>query len=375
MALENDNGNGLNVSMPVQPMYSNGGNYGGGYGGYGFPMMGYPVMPMMGGFGGGFGNMFGGDGAWILLLLLLCGGGWGGLGGMLGGFGLGGWGMMDGAFPWLLASNANNQNATNAGFDNLGLTSALSGIQSAVTSGNGDTQLGLANLSRQVCETGGDIQNSLCNGFAGVNANISNTAAQGEIAAQGRHSALTQQLYNNELNSLNRSFAEQTANTAGLNAIQNQLADCCCENRLAVQGLGNTIVSEACADRAAISDGIRDVLTATQAQNQRILDKLCDQELQAERRENQELRTRLSMADLAASQTAQTARLLADNAAQTQQIENYVRPQINPAYIVPNPYAYNFYPNNGWNGGCGGNWNGNFGGNPFGNVGFGNGSF
>lgn len=215
MALDESNG-GIQATMPVQPM-----GYGGGYG-----------YPMMGGFGnfGGFGNLFGGDGAWLILLLLLCGGGWGGLGGMLGGFG--GWGGMMGMgaefgmFPWLLASNANNQNATNAGFDNLGLTTALSGIQSAVTSGNGDTQLSLANLSRQVCETGGNIQNSLCGGFAGVNANISNTAAQGEIAANGRHNALTNQLFNNEINSLNRSFAEQTANTAGFNAVQGQIAQC-----------------------------------------------------------------------------------------------------------------------------------------------------
>lgn len=44
MALTDDNG--FNVSMPVAPM--NGGNYGGGWG---YPM-GFPVMPMMGGYGG-----------------------------------------------------------------------------------------------------------------------------------------------------------------------------------------------------------------------------------------------------------------------------------------------------------------------------------
>ena len=86
--------------------------------------------------------------------------------------------------------------------------------------------------------------------------------------------------------------------------------------------------------------------------------KLCDQELQAERRENDNLRTQLNMANLAASQTAQTSRLLADNAAQTQAIENYVRPQINPAYVVPNPYAYNYFPGWGNNNGCGCNGNG-----------------
>ena len=46
-----------------------------------------PVAPMYGG-NGGFGNGFGGDGWWIILLLLFAGGGWGnGFGGGFGGYG------------------------------------------------------------------------------------------------------------------------------------------------------------------------------------------------------------------------------------------------------------------------------------------------
>lgn len=318
MALTDENTNGM--VMPVQPM----GGYGGGWGNVGYTM---PVAPM---YGGGFGNGFGGDWGSLIVLFIIAA--------MFGGFG-GGWGMGGfdgGAFPWLLASNANNQNATNAGFDNVGLNASLSGIRSDITSGFGDVQLGIAGLSRQVCETGNGVT----------------------AAVTGAQNAIAQQLYTNEIGSLNRSFAEQTANSAGFTGLQSKLADCCCENRLATQALQNVVQSEAAANRAASA-----------AQTQAILDKLCDQELQAERRENAELRSRINMLDLAQSQANQTARLLADNAAQTQQIENYVRPQINPAYIVPNPYAYNFNPVGGW--GYGGN--GGF--NPFGNVGFGNGSF
>lgn len=123
-----------------------------------------------------------------------------------------------------------------------------------------------------------------------------------------------------------------------------------------------------------MSDGIRDVIAAQTAGTQRILDKLCDQELQAERRENDQLRTQLNMANLAASQSAQTAALIADNTQQTQYIVNRVAPYPIPAYPVCNPYNYNGY-GFGFNG-FGNNFGNGFGGfNPFGNVGFGNGSF
>ena len=56
-------------------------------------------MPVAPAYGGGYGNgsgFFGGDWAWIILLLLIGGGGWG-----MGGFGMGGmmWPMMMGGVP------------------------------------------------------------------------------------------------------------------------------------------------------------------------------------------------------------------------------------------------------------------------------------
>jgi hypothetical protein len=119
--------------------------------------------------------------------------------------------------------------------------------------------------------------------------------------------------------------------------MQSQQAECCCENRLGLANLGADIAREACADRAAVADALKDVIAQNTAQTQRILDKMCQQELDAERRENQNLRTQLNMANLAASQTAQTSRILADNAAQTQALEQYLNPVPIPAYPVQNP--------------------------------------
>ena len=197
------------------------------------------------------------------------------LGGWGGNFG-GGFGGND-MYPWM-----NNSNQISTGFQNQMLNDGITGIQN-----------GIQGISTQLC--------------------------------------------NNQLADLERSFAAQTANTAGMNALQSQLANCCCDNRSAIADLKFTVSTEACADRNAISSALRDVLSATQAQTQTILDKMCAQEIEALRTRNAELQTQVNMLALAASQTAQTAALVADNTAQTQYLVNRIAPYPVPAYTVTNP--------------------------------------
>lgn len=201
------------------------------------------------GFGGnGFGN-FGGDGWWIILLLLFAGG-WGN-----GGFGGGN------AVPFMM----NTGNEVQSGFN-----------QSALMAGIGDLNAGIFGL-----------QNSLCNGFAGVNAAIANSAAQAEIAANGRQMA-----------SMNQNFA-----------LQSQMASCCCENRLGLANLGADIARENCADRAALADGVRDIIESQSRGIQLILDKMCQTEIDNLKSQNLSLQNQVNMLNLAASQTAQTAQI------------------------------------------------------------------
>ena len=144
---------------------------------------------------------------------------------------------------------------------------------------------------------------------------ISNGFAAAEAAAAARQAASTQQSF----------------------ALQQQFADCCCENRLGIANLGADIAREACADRAAVSDGIRDVLVNQDANTQRILDMMCQDKIDAKNERIAELQTQLNIANLSASQTAQTAQLLADNARQTTALEQYLNPAPIPAYMVQNP--------------------------------------
>lgn len=231
--------------------------------------------------GGGFGNGFGGDGWWIILLfILLANGGWGN-----GGFGGNGGG---GLYPWM-----NQAEITTGGFQNAATNSAISSLQNSVIAGFGD------------------VQNALCSGFAGV----ANGFAQAEIAENARQMA-----------SMNQMFGLST-----------QFANCCCENRLGLANLGADIAREACADRAAVSDALRDVIAANTASTQRILDQMCNDKIDAKNERIADLERQLTMANLAASQNAQTAAILANNEAQTTALEQYLAPVPRPAYIVQNP--------------------------------------
>lgn len=131
-------------------------------------------------------------------------------------------------------------------------------------------------------------------------------------------------------------FQNQALQTQ-LSSLQTQMNTCCCENRLATANLQAVIQSENCTDRSVISDGIRDILANQSANTQRILDQMCNDKIDAKNERIADLERQLTMANLAASQTAQTAQLLADNAKQTVALEQYLNPTPIPAYMVQNP--------------------------------------
>lgn len=141
----------------------------------------------------------------------------------------------------------------------------------------------------------------------------------------------------------------QANQTALLNNIAMAQQNCCCENRAAVADLRYTVATEACADRSAINDALQAVTAQNNANTQRILDMMCQDKIDAKNEKIAELQNQLTMANLAASQNAQTAAILTDNLAQTQALEQYLAPVPRPAYIVQNPSCCT--PN--FNTGCG----------------------
>ena len=99
---------------------------------------------------------------------------------------------------------------------------------------------------------------------------------------------------------MNRSFDVQTSILQGFNGIQGQLAQCCCDNKTATLQTQAVVQNEGNLTRLAI-----------QSQTQAILDRLCEQEIETLRQANANLQQQLNAANLAASQTAQTAQIIA----------------------------------------------------------------
>ena len=212
-------------------------------------------------------NGWGGSmGEWIIGLVAL---GMLGNGGLFGGFG-GGYGGMMYEFPWLLTGQNGINNNVNDGFDNLHLSNQIEGTRDAVNT----------------------LANSLCTSTASINSNIANGFYNSEISANNR-----------AINQMQDTFA-----------LSRQFADCCCENRLGIANLNSTILSENCADRAALQEGVRDIIANDTNNTRAILDKLCQLELdgvksQVEAKNDRiaDLQRELTMKDLQASQIAQNA--------------------------------------------------------------------
>lgn len=238
----------------------------------------YPSIPLVANVdGNGNGNGMFGDGAWwiVVFVLFIAFGGWGN--------GFGNWG------------NGNNGvgGEIQRGFDNSAVISKLDGITNGL------------------CDGFYAVNNGMLTGFNGINTNILQTGFG------------IQQAIN----------ADTVANMQNTNALQAQLANCCCETREAIQGVNYNMAQNTCALQNTMNSNTRDIIDSQNAGTRAILDYLCQEKISSLQAENNDLRR-------AASQDRQSALLTTAMASQTQQIINAVNPAAIPAYVVPNPNAY-----------------------------------
>jgi hypothetical protein len=302
----------------------------------------------------GFGG-FSGDGCWwIILFLLFAMGGWNN-GGFGGGFG----GGADGMYPWLSNGQKEIMQNTNDGFNTLQLANQLTGLNNSVQG-----------ISTQLCGCCADINQNLCNGFAGVNqtvnsgfANTNQTISSGfanaETAANARQMTNMQQNFNNQIATL-QGF---NGVTQGFNQIGSQLADCCCENRLASCQTQNIIQNEGNATRFADANNTRDIIESQNRNSQAILDKLCQLELdgvKAQLEAKNDLIGQLRQENLyargQASQVAQTADIRASQAVTANQLVSELRSCPIPSQpVYGNTPIFTCNGNNGCGCGCGNN--------------------
>lgn len=240
------------------------------------------------------GNWGDGNGWWVLIILFAIFGGWGN-------GGWGGNGANGGATPY--STSAVTQADLQRGFDTQSIVSKLDGITNGL------------------CDGFYAVNNGMLTGFNGINTNILQTGFG------------IQQAIN----------ADTVANMQNTNALQSQLANCCCETREAIQGVNYNMAQNTCALQNTMNSNTRDIIDSQNAGTRAILDYLCNEKISSLQAENNDLRR-------AASQDRQSALLTTAMASQTQQIINAVNPAPIPAYQVPNP---NVYYGCGCNSGCG----------------------
>lgn len=191
-------------------------------------------------------GMFGGNGAWwiiILFLFVFCG--WGG-----------NWG------------GGNRTGGQGTAMDGYVLTSDFANIERKIDS----------------------VNSGLCDGFYaqaqlinGTQMQMANGFAQAELSRSNQQAALMQMLY----------------------TMSAQQADCCCKTQTAIQGVNYNLATQACETRNAIQNGTRDIIDAINCGIRGIDQRLTAQEIAAKDARIAEQNQQLFAAQLAASQAAQ----------------------------------------------------------------------
>lgn len=159
-------------------------------------------------------GMFGGDGSWwIIVLFIFAFFGWGN----------NGWGNNGNGGGY--AATAATQADIQRGFDNSAVISKLDGINSGL------------------CDGFYAMNNGMLTGFNGINTNIMQTGFG------------IQQAIN----------ADTVANMQNANALQSQLANCCCETREAIQGVNYNMAQNTCALQNTMNSNTRDIIDSQNA--------------------------------------------------------------------------------------------------------------
>lgn len=197
-------------------------------------------------------GMFGGNGAWWIIILLLFG--WGGRGfGFGGGYGQGGCGCEPCATQADVRAAVDQQTLiSKLDQQTYGLADSTYALNNAITSG-------FHGVDNAICTLGYNVQN-------------------------------------------------------GFNGLSHQLAQCCCDNRAAIADVKYAMATESCATRNTIQNTTRDIIDNANANSRAILDFLTQDKIATLTAENQALKFQASQtaqnAFITANQEAQTAELI-----------------------------------------------------------------
>lgn len=256
---------------------------------------------------GGFGE--GGWSAWIIIFLIFAIFGWNGNGfgnRGNGGTGSNGSGAMD---NYVLASDfATIQRQLSDGFNDL--TSQTRYIQNGLCDGFYNQAQLINGVNTNIAGTTAAIQQSLCQGFNGVN--------------QG----LTTNGY-------------ETRNA--ISDVGYRLQDCCCQTQRAIDGVNFNMAQNTCAITTGANNNTRDIIDVINASYNNLHNEIVANRIEDKNAQIQAQQNEINALRLSASQAAQNTYLI-----------DQLKPCPSPSYIVPNPNCcYNYNVTGGCGTGCG----------------------
>ena len=253
----------------------------------------------------GFGD--GNSGWWIILFLIFALGGWnrgfGGFGNGFGGYGGSTGGVADG---YVLASDF------------------------------AQVDRKLDTISNGICDSTFALNNTMTNGFA----NVQNTLCQG---FSGINTAITTNGYETRLGVQN--LASQLANCCC--DIRQQISDCCCTTQRGIDGVNYNMAMNTSALQNTLCNNTRDIIDNQNANYRALHDEIVANRIEDKNAQIAAQQNEINALRLAASQERQNSYLI-----------DQLKPCPSPSYIVPNPNCcYNYGINGfGYNSNCGCNY-------------------
>lgn len=200
----------------------------------GTPMMTMPVAPAGMSGNGGYGNMWGDNWIWLIVLFIF------------------GWGR-----------NGFGGNGNNGVMDGYVLTSDFANIERKLDA-----------VNNGICDSTFALNNAITGGFATTTQALNSGFQTAELSRANQQAALMQQL----------------------NAMQMQNQECCCENRAAIAQVRYDMATQACDTRNTVNTAARDIIDNQNQNSRAILDFLTQSKLQDLQNANQELRLQASQA-------------------------------------------------------------------------------
>lgn len=252
-----------------------------------------PVMEVGNNNGNGFGGYGNGDWAWIIILFLIFGNGRNGFGGFGGNGGV-------------VPDNFTLQT------DFATLERKLDGVNSGLCDGFYAMAQQFSNTNQNIANSTASLQQTLCQGFSGINQNIVTNGYETRLGINGLNSALASCCCD----------------------IRQQISDCCCTTQRGIDAVNYNMAMNTNNIQQTLCNNTRDIIENQNANYRALHDEIVANRIEDKNAQIQAQQNEINALRLSASQERQNAYLLSE-----------LKPCPQPSYVVQPATPINFPTN------------------------------